>query len=446
MSVPERQAWGASWLLAGALAAVQAEVAHGFSDATSAWTVLGRPTDGVHVADGWVVSCFQQPIDPSSAGFKSVEITACKQEALLQLVARCAGEVQIATVLRSPLRETVEDAFATWYGEKLNTAGVVWVQAARMREHDLAVVALPETACDAMPKRSDWKSHVRDVAAQSESWIITAAIAELADPKDLPELRARVTRQIRASIMPVTAQWPEALIRLPHGIPTEQLSALGLGELAQLACIRPGDTTLWSTLANRCGDVGLKIAAEELAGVVAVLAWPKPAEIVAPDSWAKVDVGDLPPALIAVVRMGGAVPANPSAKGDAEKRASDAFAARNPNLGEAEALARAACGNPSPDALNLLAALRLADANCSRAGLLQALAFSTQAVALDADHPFARINVVRAMQRLGWREQVQAAMKSLAALDGAWQRREIERLSAWVRETDSTRPPESKVP
>jgi hypothetical protein len=438
--------WFALLALPHGVGASYAGVDAAITDAAAAWASLGRPTQGVHEADGWVFSCYQQAVDPASTGFQTLEIAACKQEALLQLVARCAGQIRFPESLKPPFRAIGDAAFANWYSGRLATAGVVWVHADRMRDQDVVVVALAATTCEAIGKQSGSSVQLREVAAQSESWIVTAAIAEIAGREDLPEVMAIFTKQFRQGIPPCSTQWPEALVKMPNGIPEAQLGALGLGELAQLARLRPGDLALWNALADRCKEVGLEIAAKEVQATPAALDWPKPAEILAPETWAGVDVADLPAELVAVVRSGGAVPAKPSAKDNAEKRATDAYAAKNPDLAKAEVLARMACRSPSPDALNLLAAIRLADPACKRPVLLQALAFSTQATVLDGSHPFARINALRAMQRLGWRDQVKAGLESLRPAEGAWQRREIERLSAWVRETDGQHQPVANNP
>lgn len=401
-------------------------------DATSAWVALGRPAEGVHLRDGWVISCYRQPIDPASRGFESVEIAACKQEAMLQLVMRCTGDGAVADTLGPALRGTVESAFMTWYGGKVMTSGATWVEAERRSGHDLAVLALPESACAAMPRRTDWRSHAREVAAESESWILVAAIAQVADAKDTATLRTMVADRLRKSMVARDASWPSAFIKLPDALPETQLKGLGLGDLARLAAMRPGDGALWSALAERCTEAGLALGAEEVRGTATLLGWPTPAAAVEPDRWSAVEVGDLPPPLVAVVRHAGAIPAKAAPKGDVERRAEEAFFAKEPRIAEAEALAREACAKPSADALNLLAAIRLADAGASRHALMQALAFSTQASALDAKHPYARVNAARAMQRLGWKEQVRSALAGMPPAPGAWQQREIDKMAKWV--------------
>lgn len=431
---------------AACVAASVAAPASRQGDASSAWTALGRPSEGLHLRDGWVISCFRQPIDPASKGFESVEIAACKQEAILQLVMRCTGDGEVADTLHPALRGTVESAYTSWYGGKVMTSGATWVATERRSDHDLAVLALPESVCASMPRRADWRLHAREVAAGSESWIPIAAIAQAADAKDVTALRTMIADRLRKSTAARGASWPSAFIKLPDALPQSQLKGLGLGDLARLAVMRPGDGALWTALAERCTEAGLALGAEEVRGAPSLLGWPAPAAAVEPDRWSAVEVGDLPPPLVAVVRHAGAIPAQAAPKGEVERRAGEAFFAKEPRLAEAESLAREACTKPSPDALNLLAAIRLADPSASRHALMQALAFSTQASALDANHPFARVNAARAMQRLGWKEQVRSALAAMPPASGAWQQREIERLSAWVRETDSMRPPESKTP
>jgi hypothetical protein len=238
---------------------------------------------------------------------------------------------------------------------------------------------------------------------------------------------------LEAAAAKPTAAWPRAFITLPAAVTEEKSKGLTISEVARLAAARPGDRALWEALAARCHRTGLPTGGQMVHEVVGAAGWPAPAPIRPPAAWDMVDVGDLPAPLIAVIRHGGAIPAKAAPEGDADRKAVEAYFRESPDLPAAEVYARKACSEPSATSLNLLAAIRLADPGASQNALLQALAFATQATALDPAHAYSRVNVARSLQRMGWRAEVRAAIAAIpAASPGTWQALELEKISEWL--------------
>lgn len=414
----------------GALALAAAPPA---ADARAAWAAAGSPSSGVVEAGGWVFAGHRQPADPASRGFESVELAGCKQEAMVLLVDHCTGSGDVAVGIDASIRPAVESEFGAWYSGKVQTAGSTWVEARRAEGHDVAVVALPEEACRSMPKRREWRTSALDVAAASESWVIAAALAEVAEPARRQEAAALASARLRASVAAPGPTWPAGWLKLPGPIPAATSGALGLGELAKLCAMRPGDRALWQALAGRCRATGLVAAAAEVERLPDTLGWPRAAAIEGPGGWAAIEAGDLPPALVAVLRSGGSIPARAAPESESDRAAMAGFFASTPDLALVESKAREGCTVPSPGSLNLLAAVRLANARATRRDLFLALAFATQAAAIQPEHPYAAVNALRALQRLGLREAAAEALESIPAVrPGSWQAGEVAKVQQWI--------------
>ena len=417
----------------GALGAIAIAGAGQAPDARSAWTAAGSPSTGAVETGGWVFAGHRQPADPASRGFEAVELAGCKQEAMVLLVDHCTGSGEVAPGIHSSISPAVESAFRSWYSGKVQTAGATWVETRRADGHDVAVVALPIDACRGMPKRREWRANALDVAAAAESWLIAAALAEVLEPERRDEAVALASSRLRASVAAPGPTWPAAWLRLPGPITAGTTDALGIGELAKLCAMRPGDRALWRVLADRCRGTGLARAAAAVGQLPDDLDWPKPADIGGTGGWAAIEAGDLPPALVAVLRSGGAIPAKPAPEGESDRAAAAGFFAIAPDLALAETKAREACAVPSPGSLNILAAIRLADARATTRELLEALAFATQSAAIQPEHPYAAVNALRALQRLGRREAAAEALKALpTARPGSWQAREVAKVRNWI--------------
>jgi hypothetical protein len=413
---------------------------HAGLDAASAWKALrvsigADRVAGVHESGQWIFSCHREPIDPNSSGFESVELASCKEDAVLQLVRHCTGAGSIGDGLAGPLPSLLEDAYCSWYSGCIQTGGTVWVESRRVDGYDEAVLALPLDACAAMPKRSEWRKSARSVAESSKNWIVAGVLAECVDPTVRKDLLEIAVVRIDAGLKTAAPTWPEALLKLPDLIPADKIASLDLESLARLASMRPGDRCLWSALAQRSRDLGLIQAAALLDATPTRLGWPSPAPLADSHAWRSVPTDGLPAALAAVIRHGGAIPAKGTTGSAAEKSATEAYFAKPPDLVEAEARAREACGMPSAEALNLLAAIRLSRADATTTDTLHALAFARQATALDGQHPFAAVNMARALQRLGWREHAKIALEALPPFpEGSWQQRETSRIAAWLQQ------------
>jgi hypothetical protein len=426
--------------LALAVVLLACHAAHAGADAVSSWKALegalgAERSAGIHEAEEWIFSCHREPIDPNSVGFEGVELASCKEEAMLQLVRHCTGAGSIGDGLASPLPSLLEDAYLSWYSGRIRTVGTTWVESRRTGGHDIAVLALPRDACATMPKRSAWRKSAREVADSSQSWIVSAALAEGADPAVRKELLELAALRIDESVKPIAPAWPEALVKLPDLIASDKLASLGVGDLARLAAMRPGDRAIWGALAQRCRDLGLTKTATLIDATPTRLGWPSPAPIADAHVWSSVPTDGLPAALAAVIRHAGAIPAKGTTGSAAEKSATKAYSAMTPDLAEAEARAREACSMPNANALSLLAAIRLSRADATTTDLLQALAFAHQAAALDGQHPFAAVNMARALKRLGWREHAKAALAALPpSPEGSWQQREATLIAEWLQE------------
>jgi hypothetical protein len=403
------------------------------NDAKAIWIEAGRPIQGVHEVNGWIFAGHREAVDPDSAGFDSVDMDACKQTAMDCLVRHCAGEGKFDSPLAAPLNALVDGEMWSWYSGKLRTAGSIWIEARRTGGHDVAVIALPAQSCRAMPKRAQWRDHLIEVARESQNWIVVAAVAETVESADKAEAEELVASRLRGATPKAAPVWPTAFVKVPNPLGPDDIQGLGLGDLARLAAIRPGDRLLWEALAKCCLDLGLLTGAETVRKAPTALGWPIPAPTEGSVSWQRVPVGDLPPALVAVVRSGGSIPATQAPPLEASKLAQSAFFDNEPDLAVAESKAREASAVPDADALNLLAAIRLARADADKSDLLQSLALSTQASAIAPAHPFARVNSVRALQRLGWRDSVQTALSGLPAYpDGSWQKRQADSIEDWL--------------
>ena len=415
-------------------------MAHAGSDAASAWKALRSSIGadraaGIHESEQWVFSCHREPIDPNSTGFESVELASCKEDAVLQLVRHCTGAGSIGDGLAGPLPSLLEEAYSSWYSGQIQTASTTWVESRRADGYDIAVLALPLDACASMSKRSEWRKSARSVAESSKSWIVAGALAECADPMIRKDLLEIAVVRIDSGLTKAAPTWPEALVKLPDLIPVDTITSLDLNSLARLASKRPGDRSLWSALAQRSRNLGLTQAAAIIDATPTRLGWPSPAPLADSHAWRSVPTDGLQAALAAVIRHGGAIPARGTSGSAAEKSATKAYSAKPPELVEAEARAREACGMPNANALNLLAAIRLSRADATTTDLLHALAFARQATTLDGQHPFAAVNMARALQRLGWREHAKVALDALPPFpEGSWQHRETTRIAEWLQQ------------
>ena len=397
-------------------------------DPATIWKALARTTscNGTVDRDGWVFACFQEAADPLAKGFEDLQRSGAQQEAIDILVTHCCGVPEIPKDLKPAVSELLKLSIDDRWSYRVSTAGVLWVEVVAPQSETRAVVALPSRACAVMPAREYWRSEGLAITEASESWLIPAALLEVPKISDRDQIKAILETRVRALLPEATKGWPAGWTKFPEGIPKAPLAALTLNDLLKVASSRPGDMALWGESIGRVKADGFVEAATALQVSVRALAWLPPSPLPQNVEWSHVVVDELPTALIATIRSGGSIvclAAPPSAE---TARAKAAFFAATPDLATAELEAIAACQQPDADALNLLAAIRLSSPNATPNQLQQALAFSRQAMLLTPNHPFAPINRVRALQRLGMTEQVVDALKALPPYtQGSWQDKQV---------------------
>jgi hypothetical protein len=424
----------------GALALATPILAIAIGDASSAWESAGRPTDGVYEKSGWVLSCFSQQAELGSDSFAEVDLAGCKQEATIAMVEHCAGKAKLPASVPAPVRPMVESALSGWFAYRVQASGVTWVHCARSKGVDLVVMALPAQACKDIPRGIDWLPSTPDIAAWTKGWVIAGALVEACDGNARERVAAIMGERMIGSLDAPAEVWPVGFTKLPEGLPTDAESKLSLQDLAVIAGKRPGDVALWSRVADRCESMQMREAAQAARGLPERAKWPQPAPSPSGHSWSGVQTGDLPGCLVAVIRTGGGIACRASTPGDVSREAQQAFFAKTPDLLTAEVKAREAAAMPDPDALNLLAAIRLADSRASDDTLRQALAFAWQARAVRPSHPYAAINALRAMQRLSMPDEARALLQTLpTATPDTWARRETDKVSAWLATKDGGR-------
>jgi hypothetical protein len=284
-----------------------------------------------------------------------------------------------------------------------------------------------------MPTGIQWRRSVGDVADWSSGWIVPVALLEAADSRESARIERIGRERLLASLERPIDEWPSGFTKLPGGLPESAEARLSLAELAAVAAKRPGDVVLWRSVARRCAKMGMERGAALVLDLSSQARWPGPAPEQASSPWSAVDDEGLPASLVAVLRCGGSIACGRSRPGSDTAAAQSAFFAKVPDLASAEARAMAAATRPDPDALNLLAAIRLADPAAASGRLLQALAFAWQARALDPTHPYASTNVLRALRRLSMREEAEAFMRNTpSSAPGSWAQRERDKVAAWL--------------
>ncbi len=402
-------------------------------DATSAWDRAGRPTNGIQEAEDWVLSCISQPIDPESLQFAGVEIEACKQQAIEALITHYVGARFIPESIPAQMRPLVDTAVAGWLVDQVRLGGATWVRAGRGDTADCVVLAVPREVCMTLPRGEGWTRSLPNLAAAAEGWVVPAALLEAADEASGETVARIVLDRLAASIEPVTDRWPSGFIEVPEGISPAALGEVSLESLSAIAAMRPGDAFLWEELAIRCEADRMTLAARIVRQLPKHMGWPLPSPDAVGKTWADVPTEELPESLTFVVRAGGGIPARSSDPGVASREATAAFFSKEPDPLLAESKAREASVLPDPDALNLLAALRLLDPLATDDAIRHALAFAWQAQTLSPDHPYARVNVLRAMHRLGMRDEARQFLKTVRAPKaGTWAAREIDVISRWL--------------
>jgi len=399
-----------------------------------AWRAVGSPASGVVSTDAWVFSGTERASNPDSKGFEMVELAECQQLSVEALVLHCVGTPNAADPrLPAEVRQIIDSALDGWTSLQVKTAGLVWVSLERSAGQDRAVAALPAAACTKLAELRDWTPRVVEMAQRDPSWLVPAALTAVA-PADATT-RALLTL-VAGRIDSATRQpkWPEGFIRLPQGIAERECKALTLQELAQILELRSGDPVVLKAMCDRCNGLGLTAVASELKGLRTTLGWSE----VAPEPngpWTLVDCTGLQPQLIAIVRAGGAIPAQAAPPSTVATQAARAFQLSPPDLDAAERLASEAAKSPIPDALNLLAAIRLSKPDAGPTDLAQALAFAWQARALAPDHPYADVNIIRALQRLGQRDQARALLAiAPKGTEGSWRHRQLMSLTETLRD------------
>jgi len=405
------------------------------ADPTSEWINAGQPTNGVKASGEWVFSCVSRPVDIDSLGFADVELAECKQEAIEALVTHYVGDTAPTADLPDALFEVVAPTICKWSIARVQAGGMSWIRSDRTGQTDTVVLAVPVSVCESLPRGSNWTLKAADVAASSTGWIAAAAILEAADATEKGQVAALVADRLAASVTRPDGNWPMGFVKLPEGLPFAAAQQLSLVELAAIAASRPGDSELWMFMAQRCDAMGMRRGAAIVRSQVDSMGWPSPAPLPARQSWALIPTRGLTPELVAVVRAGGGIACQASPPGISSRAAMQAYLSQPPVPSVAESKAREAATLPDADALNLLAALRLLDPSASEDTLGHALAFAWQAHALANDHPYARINVLRAMQRLSMKTDAVEFLRSVPPAEvGTWSHRELSKIMAWIGE------------
>ncbi len=416
------------WVAVAALSAMP------IGDPSDAWSALGQPRSGVHMTADWVISCFSQPSAKGSESFEQIELAACKQEALQAAIGHCAGVPTVPERLAPGLGAIIEAAVSRWVAMGVPTQGLVWIRSERAGGQDLAVMALPRLACDAMPRGTDWLLKFMDVAESSEGWIAPAALLEAVPEAGREPLKRLLRERLRREFSALATEWPTGFTKLPSGVPRTSAAGFTVEELLSLAAKRPGDRVIWSMVVDRCRSMHLQVASSLLQDWPDVAGWPSPVPGTGEGEWSVVAVDGLPAPLIAVIRSGGTVACSRSSPSTATRAAESAFSSSPPDPAAAEQHAREAALSPDADALNLLAALRLAEQSASRDAAWQALAFAWQARSLAPDHPYATVNAVRAMRALNLRQAAAEVLPTIPKpAEGSWAHRELAKLSTWLQ-------------
>jgi hypothetical protein len=402
-----------------------------------AWRAVGSPASGVVSTDAWVFSGIERISNHGSKGFEMVELSECQQLSVEALVLHCVCGKGSDTNLPAEVRRIVDSAVNAWTLLQVKTAGLVWVALERTADRDRAVAALPRTACAELAALRNWAPRVVEIAEENPSWLVPAALTSVArDDAATRALLTLMTRRIDAFAR--QQNWPEGFVCLPQGVTAKECKALTLDELARLMELRPGDPVILMEVSNRFDGFGLTSVARELKTLPARLGWssaaPEPNQ-----PWLHVDCSGLKPHLVAIIRAGGAIPAQAAPASNASLKALRAFQGSPPDLVAAERLASEGAERPIPDALNLLAALRLARNDATVGQLSQALAFAYQSRNLEPRHPYADINVVRALQRLGKVEEALTELGSLPPVsvgsEDSWRAKQIKALQKVLDES-----------
>jgi hypothetical protein len=400
------------------------------------WKSAKFPANGVAAADNWVFSSIERASDPASAGFSTIEISECQQMAVDALMFHCVRELPLDPKTPNEVRAILRPSLEGWACEKVAMSGIIWIVRERSDQKDRVVAALPRQTCTELARLQDWTSHALEISGQSSFWLVPAVLTAFPDSSEIHSalLREAINR-LRAIAQ--RSAWPEGYLLYPRGVSQSECSTLGLGELGRLLELRPGDPVVLGALSERCESLGLKSLRAELVKVKEALGWPRSALAWAP-FLQEIDCAGLPSHLVAIVRSGGAIPASAAPASVESIDAARAYKQSPPDLESAERLAVAAARQPIPDALNLLAALRLAKDDATVSQLAQALAFAHQARNLEPRHPYADVNVVRALQRLGKSKEALTELKSLPPVsvgsEDSWRAKQIKALQKGLDE------------
>lgn len=404
------------------------------------WKSLAKAPDcpGIVQYGDWLFCCYSETADPLAVGFEDIQRSGAQQEVVEALVAHCCGQPDLPTDLSKPVLRLIKLCVSDRWSQKVSTAGILWVELKANDKETRAVAAMPSRTCTQMPRRGDWRQDGLAIALSSESWIVPAALVEVSDIKDRDQVHSILESRVCALLPTALVGWPAGWIKLPEGIPQSRIDALTVEDLIKVARTRAGDATLWRQVVARTNGEGFSLASVAITGCLDRQRWPIPAPHPPDREWSQVDVTGLPAALVATIRSGGSIVCLNAPAGEETSRANAAFFAAKPDLPTAEKEALAACNKPCADALNLLAAIRLASTSPTTDYLLQALAFSQQAVVLMPNHPFASINKIRALRGLRMRDEVTAALADLSVpATGSWQAKQIQLIREWLQEVRS---------
>lgn len=404
-------------------------------DPTAVWKSIAQPTLGGGVIEegGWTFAYYREVADPKAKGFEDLQRAGAQQEALEALVYHCCGKPEIPADVTDSVRRILELSIADRWSYRASTAGITWVELIANDKETCAVAALPANTCAGMPRRGEWRSDGLTIATNSESWIVPAALVEVADLNERDQVLAIVDSRASALLPTASTGWPAGWVRLPDGIPKKSLEALSIDDLLKVARSRAGDRMLWDELIERKKAEGFVQAATSLRRACERSQWPVPAPCPTNTTWLGVDVQGFPASLIATIRSGGSILCRDTPSKAATARAKAAYFAKVPDVGLAEREAIAACANPDADALNLLAAIRLASDSPSSDQLLQALAFAQQAIVLMPSHQFATVNNLRALKALGLKNEARAVLARVPPPPkGSWQEKHVDTVREWL--------------
>lgn len=405
-------------------------------DPSFIWKSISKstPGSGVIEQDHWIFSYFREAADRKARGFENIQRAGAQQEAIEALVMHCCGKPNLPVGVSKSVRRILEMSIADRWSFRVSTAGLLWVDLAVNEIETRAVAALSASSCSSMPRSSEWQLDGLVIAQNSESWLIPAALVEVTDLKDRDQVITILENRIRALVPTASLGWPAGWTKLSAGIPKANIESLSLDDLLKIARSRPGDKILWDQFIEKTKGEGFAIAGDSLRQCLSKANWPNPAPCPANIEWSKVNVDGLPSALIATIRSGGSIFCLNTQSKSETALANAAYFAKQPDLVVAERETIAACVNPDADALNLLAAIRLASESPTSNQLLQALAFSQQAIALMPKHQFAAVNKLRALKGLGMKDEARALLATFPTPPkDSWQERHIQTIRDWLQ-------------